>query len=240
MQIEQTIALVTGANRGIGRALTLALVQAGIRKVYAAGRDPKQLETLVAQGEGKIVALTLDVTNPDQVAEAAKLASDVTLLVNNAGVLASGSALLSTMGQLERDLATNYFGALAVTRAFLPALERSHGGIVNILSVVSLAAMPALGGYSASKAAAWSMTQALRGELAARNVRVYAVFPGPIDTDMSREITLPKTSPEVVASAIVSGVASDQLDIFPDPMSQTIRETWSTSPEALTRQFASM
>jgi short-subunit dehydrogenase len=137
--------------------------------------------------------------------------------------------------------ATNYFGALNVARAFVPALERNQpGALVNMLSVVSLAAMPALGGYSVSKAAAGSMSQALRGELHARGIEVYGVYPGPIDTDMSREITLPKTSAEATARAIIAGIDAGQLDIFPDPMSANVREAWSKDPVALAAQFASM
>jgi len=241
MRLEDTIALVTGGNRGIGRALTLALIEAGARKVYAAARNPAQLDSLLALGSGKIVPLQLDLTDPEQVARAAGAAPDVTLLFNNAGVLQSGSVLSSTRAQLEADLATNYFGTLEVTRAFVPVLERTAGSaIVNVLTVVSLAAMPSLGGYAASKAAAWSMTQALRGELAARDIPVYAVFPGPIDTDMSRDIQLDKASPEATARAILAGIARGELDIFPDPMSQSVGAIWAKDPNAITRQFAAV
>ena len=240
MELTNTVALVTGANRGIGRALTLALIEAGAAKVYAGARDPRLLEPLLPHGSGRIVPLQLDVTKPEQVARAAERAGDTKLLFNNAGVLSSGSFLQSSREQLEADLAINYFGTLEVTRAFVPVLERASGGaIVNVLTVVSLAAMPALGGYAASKAATWSMTQAFRGELAPRGIPVFAVFPGPIDTDMSRDIPLDKTSPEATARAIVAGVARDQLDIFPDPMSQAVGQTWATDPNELGRQFAS-
>lgn len=241
MQIQTSIALVTGANRGMGRALTLALVDAGAAKVYASARDPQQLTELVRTGEGKIIPLQLDVTDSAQIAQAAALAGDVNLLLNNAGVWASGSVLDSSAEQLERDLATNYLGTLNVIRAFVPVLERTRpGAIANILSVVSLAAMPALGGYSASKAAASSMTQALRAELQGRNIQVHGIYPGPIDTDMVRHVDLPKSSPITTARAILAGIEQDQLDIFPDPMSQGAHETWSKDPHALTRQFASM
>jgi NAD(P)-dependent dehydrogenase (short-subunit alcohol dehydrogenase family) len=241
MQIKGSIALVTGANRGIGRALTQALIQAGAAKVYATARDPRQLEGLVAEAQGKVVALPLDVTDPAQIARAAAASGDTTLVFNNAGVWVSGSVLESTRAQLEEDLAINFFGALNVARAFVPVLERANkAGIVNILSVVSLAAVPALGGYSVSKAAASSMTQALRAELAARNIDVYGVYPGPIDTDMVRAVDGPKTSPAVTAQAIVAGVNAGQLDIFPDPMAQTVHGLWSKDPAELVRQFAAM
>jgi len=241
MQIKGSIALVTGANRGVGRALTQALIQAGAAKVYATAREPRQLEGLVAEGQGKVVALALDVSDSAQIERAAVAAADTTVVFNNAGVWVSGSVLRSTRAELEQDLEINYFGALNVARAFVPVLERANkAGLVNILSVVSLAAVPALGGYSVSKAAAGSMTQALRAELAASNIDVYGVYPGPIDTDMVRAVEGPKTSPAVTAQAIVAGVNAGQLDIFPDPMSQTVQGIWSKDPAELVRQFAAM
>lgn len=135
---------------------------------------------------------------------------------------------------------TNYFGTLAVTRAFVPTLERSGGAIANVLTVASLASMAPLGGYSASKAAALSLTQAVRAELAPRGVRVHAVFPGPVDTDMSRAITLPKASPESVAEAILDGLARGDDDIFPDAMARQVASVWQGAPKEVERMFAAM
>lgn len=241
MKMNDAAALVTGANRGIGKALVGALLARGARRVYAAARDPRALEGLVAAGEGRVVPLRIDVTAPDQIEAAARLAPDVNVVFNNAGLLSAFSLLTTPVADLSRELATNFFGSLAVTRAFLPALERAGGGaIVNVLTVVSLASMPALGGYSASKAAAFSMTQALRAELRGRHVDVHAVFPGPVDTEMAREITLPKTSAEDVAQAIVEGVERGDEDICPDPMSRQAFAAWKAGPKDLERQFASM
>jgi NAD(P)-dependent dehydrogenase (short-subunit alcohol dehydrogenase family) len=241
METNQSVALVTGANRGIGRALTEALVRGGAAKVYAAARDPRQLESLVAAGGGKVIALALDVTDKAQVKAAAARASDVTVLFNNAGVLSSGSLMDSTDAQLEQELSVNYLGALAMTRAFVPVLERTPASaIVNVLTVLSLAPMQPLGGYAASKAAAWSMTLALRGQLAARGIQVFGVYPGPIDTDMSRGIDMPKTSPEEAAANILAGLQANELDIYPDSMSKQMGELWRNDPEKMQRQFAAM
>jgi short-subunit dehydrogenase len=156
-------------------------------------------------------------------------------------VLASGSLLDTPLSAIEKDLTTNTLGTLAMSRAFAPALvANGEGALVNLLTVVSLASMPALGGYSASKAASWSMTQGLRGELGKKGVKVFAVFPGPIDTEMSKDITLPKTSAADTAKAIVEGVLAGALDIFPDPMSKQVGATFATNPGEVAKMFAAM
>jgi NAD(P)-dependent dehydrogenase (short-subunit alcohol dehydrogenase family) len=237
MKIQGSIALVTGASRGIGRSLVSALLAGGATKVYAAARDVSKIDAR----DPRVVPLQLDVTNGDDIAAAAKKAADVNLLINNAGVLASYDLLATPRSDIERDLATNFFGTLAVTRAFAPIIERSGGGAVaNLLTVVSLASMPALGGYSAAKAAAFSLTQALRAQLRAKKIDVHAVFPGPIDTDMAKDITLPKTSPDVAARAIVEGIARGDEDILPDPMAQQVFAQWAKDPKSVERQFGSM
>jgi NAD(P)-dependent dehydrogenase (short-subunit alcohol dehydrogenase family) len=172
-----------------------------------------------------------------QLRAAAALAGDVNLVINNAGVLSSTSVLEAAVGDLQRDLETNFFGVLGVARAFVPVL-RPGSAIVNVLSVVSLASAPPLGGYSASKAAAWSLTQSLRAELAPRGVRVHAAFPGPIDTDMIRALDMPKTSPADVARALLDGVAAGSDEIFPDPMAAEIGATWAHDPRAVARRLA--
>lgn len=241
MNLSNAVVLVTGANRGLGRALVAASLEAGVKKVYAGARDAGQLRDLVATAPAKIVPLAIDITSPASLAEAAARAPDVTVLLNNAGVLAAYGVLASTPAQLEADFATNFFGTLAATRAFLPALERApRAAIVNVLSVVSLANMPALGGYSAAKAASFSATQALRGELAKKNVSVHAVFPGPIDTDMVRAMDMPKTSPEAVAKAIIDGVEAGLDEILPDPAARQMFDVWKRDPKALERQLAAM
>jgi len=244
MKIKDAVVLVTGSNRGLGLALARASLAAGARRVYAAARDPKSLANLLREGEGKVTPLALDVSDEQSLAHAARQAPDVTLLINNAGVLASYGVLSSTPAQIAQDFAVNCFALLDACKAFLPALERAGAGggaaIVNVLSVVSLASIPGLGGYSASKAAAYSFTQALRGDLAKKQIRVHAAFPGAIDTDMVRAMDMPKSSPESVAQGILAGLEQNQEDIFPDPMSRELLAIWRSDPKQLERQLAQM
>lgn len=234
MDLSEAVVLVTGANRGLGRSLVDAFVRAGVKRVYATARDLEKLP----RWDERVVPLALDVEDAGSIARAAERASDVTMLVNNAGVLASFQFLTSTREQVDKDLATNFFGPLATTKAFLPVLERGRSAaVVNVLSVVSLANIPMFAGYSASKAAAFSLTQALRAELAPKNVRVHGVFAGTIDTDMTKGYTMPKTSPEVVAENIVRGLVADQEDIAPDPASHELFEVWLRDPKALERML---
>jgi len=234
MKIHNSVALVTGANRGIGAALVEALLAGGAAKVYAAARDV----TAITAVDARVVPLALDVTDTASIRRAAIEAGDVTLVINNAGVLEGGSALEVGLDSLDRQFAVNVSGPLAVTQAFAPALKAARGGVVNILSVVGLAPMPGLAVYSASKAAAASLTAALRGTLAADGVSVHGVFPGPVDTDMAAGITLPKTSPADVAKAILAGVEAGAEDIFPDAMAASVGPAWQANPKAVEHQFA--
>jgi NAD(P)-dependent dehydrogenase (short-subunit alcohol dehydrogenase family) len=236
MKIEGSIALVTGANRGLGKALVAALLEAGAEKIYAAARD----ERTIASG-ARVVPLVLDTTKPEQIAAAANKASDVTLLVNNAGVMTSQNVLTTSASDLEADFRVNLFGTLAVIKGFLPVLERARfATIVNVMSLTSLASFPGTGGYSASKAAAYSITQALRPELRAKHIEILAVLPGPIDTDMVKALELPKASPAATAKAIVAGIARGEEEIFPDPMSQQLAELWKKSPKEFERALANV
>jgi NAD(P)-dependent dehydrogenase (short-subunit alcohol dehydrogenase family) len=244
MKLENEVVLVTGANRGLGRALVDVILGAGARRIYVGARDPKQLEAVVARAPARLVPLSIDITSAESLAAAPRSAEDVSVLFNNAGVVASHGLLSSSADAIARDFATNAFGMLAATKAFLPALERAgarhRAALVNVLSVVSLTSMPALGGYSASKAAAASFTQALRKELARSNVAVHGVFAGAIDTDMTHGMEMPKSRPEDVARGIVAGVEQGIDDIFPDPMAQGMFETWRRDPKELERQLASL
>jgi NAD(P)-dependent dehydrogenase (short-subunit alcohol dehydrogenase family) len=237
MKIEGSVALVTGANRGLGKAIVSALVDAGAAKVYAAARGERK----VSADGSRVVPLTLDITKPEQIAAAAKKANDVTLLINNAGVLTSYNVLTMSQAQIDADFRTNFHGTLGVIRAFLPVLERAHGGatIVNVLSLTALASFPPLGGYSASKAAAYSITQALRPELKAKHIDILAVLPGVMDTDMVKALQLPKTSPADAAKGLLAGIARGEEDIFPDPMAQQMGALWSKSYKEFERALAS-
>lgn len=235
MKIKDAVVVVTGANRGLGEAFVKVLLEAGAKRVYAAARNPAGIVA-----SERVVPLELDVTDAASVEAAAAKASDATMLINNAGVLASYSVLDSTMQDVERDFAVNTYGVLSTTRAFVPALERAGGGaaVVNVLSVVSLASIPPLGGYSASKAAAWSLTQALRADLAKKGISVHAALPGGIDTQMVSSLEIPKTSPRDVARGILDGVERGDFEIFPDPNSQALSQIWMKDPRAAAKQLS--
>ena len=233
MTIADRAVLVTGANRGIGRALVEEALRRGAKRVYAGTRQP------LAHFDGRVTPLTLDVTNAAHIQEAVERVESLDILINNAGLALYDD--LSDRAAIERHLAVNLFGTYGVTQAFLPLLTRSRGAIVNVLSVAALATLPIVPAYSISKAAAFSLSQSLRALLAGRGVRVHAVLAGPVDTDMSRGFDVPKASPESVARAIFDGVEKGEDDIFPDPMSQTMAESWrSGAAKALERQFAAL
>ena len=223
--------LVTGANRGIGQALVEEALRRGAKRVYAGTRQP------LAHPDDRVMPVTLDVTNPAQIQAAVENVSSLDILVNNAGIALFDD--LSDPGVLEQHLAVNLFGPYRVTQAFLPLLTRVRGAIVNNVSLMALAPVPVWPAYSISKAAAFSLTQSLRVLLAGRGVRVHAVLTGPTNTDMTRGFEIPKASPESMARAIFDGVESEEEDIFPDPMSEPIAESWRTGPvKELERQIA--
>jgi NAD(P)-dependent dehydrogenase (short-subunit alcohol dehydrogenase family) len=186
---------------------------------------------------GASTPLTLDVTNPEQIRAAVDAVESLDILINNAGVAMYDDR--SDRAALDQHLAVNLFGPHGVTQAFLPSLARSHGPIVNVLSNSALAALPVVPAYSISKAAAFSLSQSLRALLAGQGVRVHVVLAGPVDTDMSRGLDIPKASPESVARAIFDGVEHGDEQIFPDPMSAAMADSWRSGPaKALERQYA--
>jgi NAD(P)-dependent dehydrogenase (short-subunit alcohol dehydrogenase family) len=241
IRIAGTTALVTGANRGIGRALVEALVARGAAKVYATARKLESLADLVASGDGRVVPLQLDVTRPEEVHRAAAAAGDVRLLVNNAGVLAKFAGDLTDpawIAAARDEFDVNVFGLLAVTQAFAPALARQPGcAVVNLGSVVSFVNLPVVASYSASKAAVHSLTQATRAQLRPLGVYVAGVYPGPIETDMARSFEIDKTSPAAAAQAILDGLEAGREEIFPDPMARQFGELFLRDPKALEQQF---
>jgi len=240
MQIENSVALVTGANRGIGRAFVDALLERGARRIYAAGRDLASLDAVVRLDPQRIRALELDVTRADDARAAAAQAKDVTLLINNAGALSLGRLADIPVDAVRGDMETNFFGLLNVITPFVPILERNHGSIVNILSLLSLASMPGVASYNASKAAGWSLTLSFRADLAKRGIRMHAVFPGAVDTEMARSFEIPKPPAIDVARTTLAGVAADQEDIYPDSMAQQVYAVWRPDHKAVERQFAAM
>jgi NAD(P)-dependent dehydrogenase (short-subunit alcohol dehydrogenase family) len=238
-RIEGAVALVTGANRGIGRALTEALLARGARKVYATARNPEELRFL---RDGRLVSLRLDVTDIDQIRAVGEAAADVELVFNNAGVsLARGIADAALLDQARREMEVNYFGPLQLLQQLAPTLARNGGGaVVNIGSAAGLTNVPMFPTYSASKAALHSLTQAARVLLRPQGTSVFGVYAGPIDTDMAHDLALPKASPRDAAFAILDGIEAGQEDIFPDPYAAQFGRQFGPSLKAAEREMAAM
>ena len=231
MNIADKTILITGASRGIGRALIDEALRRGAKRVYAGTRGP------LAHADARVTALVLDVTSAADIQHAAASIGNLDILVNNAGIAPYDD--LSNAEVLERTFAVNLFGVLNVTRAFLPLLKRSRGAIVNHLSMVALAALPLIPPYSISKAAALNLTQSLRALLAGDGVKVYGVVLGPVDTDMNRGLDIPKATTESAARGIFDGLERGEEEIFPDPVSQSVADAWRNgAAKALERQFA--
>jgi NAD(P)-dependent dehydrogenase (short-subunit alcohol dehydrogenase family) len=230
MDIANKTVLITGANRGIGRALVDEALRRGAKEVYAGVRGALQI------ADQRVTPLALDVTNLSQIRQAAEQVDSLDVLINNAGVAIYDD--LSNPDVIQQHLAVNFFGVLNVTRTFLPLLKRAKGAIVNNLSMAGLAPLPIIPAYSLSKAAAFNMTQSLRAHLAAQGVTVHAVVLGPIDTDMNRGFEIPKATPAAAAQGIFDGLEKDEEEIFPDPVSQSIADGWRNGTlKALEREF---
>jgi NAD(P)-dependent dehydrogenase (short-subunit alcohol dehydrogenase family) len=211
------VALVTGANRGLGKEFVQQLLDRGVMKVYAAARDPR----LAAHADPRVVPLALDVTDLDSVARAAEQAADVSVLVNNAGISTPAPVLSSDTSNLRRELEVNLFGPLSVTSAFVAGIVEREGVIVNVASVLSWLGLG--GSYSISKAALWSATDAMRFELASKGVQVVGVYMGYVDTDMTADVKAPKTSPEEVVGHVLNGVEGGELEVLADQTARDVR-----------------
>jgi NAD(P)-dependent dehydrogenase (short-subunit alcohol dehydrogenase family) len=234
MDISTSTPAVTGAARGLGRHLVDQLLDRGAPKVYALARDTSRVRR-----DPRIVPVAFDLLDGQTIAAAARLASGVTLLINNASTAEFAGPLDGPPDAVGREMAVNYHGTYAAIRAFVPVLESNGGGhIVNVLSLLSLASSPPMTGYSASKAAAHSLTQALRPVLAERGIRVHGVYPAGIDTDMLAGLDAPKTPPAQVAAGVLDGLAADEDDIFPDPNARALAPTWWSDPKAFERAFS--
>ena len=231
MKVGQKSVLITGTNRGIGHALVLEALQRGAQRVYAGTRGGLDI------ADKRVVPLVLDVTNDRQIEQAVRVTDNLDMLINNSGIAPYDD--LSKIEVIEQALAVNFFGMYKVSRAFLPLLKRSHGALVNNLSLMALAPLPLTPSYAVSKAAALSMTQSLRALLADQGVSVHAVFLGPVDTDMTRGFEIPKASPASVARGIFDGLESGDDDIFPDPLSCSIADGWRNGiAKEFERQYA--
>lgn len=220
MKIENAVVLVTGANRGIGLAFVRELLARGARKVYAAARDP----STIAPQPG-VQALRLDVNNPEEVAAAAALASDVTLVINNAGIAQPGGFMAADSEEVMRRIfETNVFGVLRVSKAFAPVLKVNGGGaLLNVLSIASWVNGGELAAYSASKSAAWSLTNALRHELAAQKTQVLGLHMAYVDTDLTRGFDVPKTSPVQIVRRALDGLEAGADEVLADELTQHVK-----------------
>lgn len=235
MNIDGSVALVTGANRGLGAAFCRVLLERGATTVYAGARDPA---TVTMKG---VVPMRLDITSPADVAAAAERCGDVTLLVNNAGIT-TGTAVLAddALEMARREFETNVLGPLAMSRALAPTLGSNGGGaIVNVLSVLSWYSMPGTAIYCASKAASWSLTNALRQELLGQRTHVLALHVGFMDTDMTAGIESPKASPDDVAAQALDGVKAGAHEVLADDVSRNVRAALSAELTVLYPALAS-
>ena len=237
---ENKVALVSGANRGIGKAITVELLESGASKVYAGARNIASLDTLVAQYGDRIVPVELDVTKQGTIDALAEKVDGVDILVNNAGVFSIGKIFSDTAkSSLKENLDVNVWGVVNLTRAFEKDLQKeSETAVINISSLAGLANMPMASTYSISKAAVHSLTQGMRAELADKNALVVGVYPGPIDTDMAAGLEMEKDSPENVAKDIVNALREGNEDVFPDIMSKQAGEFYASNPKGVEQQFA--
>jgi len=225
MSLTGKTVLVSGATRGLGAATVRALLKAGVKKIYAGAR---RVDALPDFKDARVVPLQLDVTSEASVSAAALAASDVEVLLNNAGTMQFGDVLSSARATIDTDFDTNFFGTLRVVRAFAPTLvKRGSGIIANVVSVVGLAPVPVLGGYSASKAALHSLTLALRGTLAKSGITVIGIYPGPLDTELAKNLPLAKAGPDDAAQKVIEGLEAATPYIFPDPTAQQIEYLWA-------------
>ena len=225
------IVLVTGANRGIGAATVRELLKTKAAKIYATARKTASLPDF---GDARVHAIALDITDEASIKAAHAQTADTDILINNAGTATFGDLLDASVETVTKDFGTNIFGTLNVIRTFAPGFKTKRAGtIVNVLSVVGLTAAPGLPGYSASKAALQSLTQSFRATLKPFGVTVLGVYPGPIDTDMAKDLPWDKATPEHAAQKIVAGIQAGETHIFPDPLSEQVAHLWRTDGLAL-------
>ena len=228
MKLKNAVVFITGANRGLGRAFAQAALAAGAAKVYAAAREPASIDL------PGVVPIALDVTDAAQVAAAAAQCTDVTLLINNAGISQQAGVLgTDAIAAARRHLDTNFFGVWALTQAFAPVLQANGGGaVLNVLSVLSWVTLPGLTPYSASKAAAWALSNGLRSELKAQGTQLTSLHVGYMDTDMTRGVEGPKSSPADVARLALAGLEAGAFEVLADDISRQVKQSLSTAAPA--------
>lgn len=242
MEIKDSVAVVTGANRGIGEAFVRVLLESGARKVYAASRDPAAAAHLVAAYPGRCMAIELDVTDPAEVEAAARGCQDVSIVVNNAGLFANQTLLgAPDMSIARAEMEVNYFGTLAMCRAFAPVLARNGGGaIVNVLSAAGIVCLPNMGGYSPSKAAARFLTTSVRAELSGQGTQVTALIVGSVDTRMAAHVEGAKEKPEDIARVGARAIKHNLDEVDTDRMAVEVRAALQLDPKALEKRLAKM
>lgn len=231
MKFEGKIVFITGTNRGIGKSLVKAALDMGAVKVYAAARD---LSKIADFNDERVVRIELDITIEEQIRKATELAVDTQILINNAGVVSPGNILNGEMEKIKYEMDVNYFSTINMMRAFVPVLEKNNEPrIINIVSIAIYASFPFIAGYSASKAALYSATQAARIELSKKGIIVHAINPGAIDTDMNKGSNMDMTSPDDVAASILKEVEAEKLDIIPDKVGRSMYSIWKKDPANL-------
>lgn len=237
MLIRDCVALVTGANRGIGRGFVAALLERGARRVYATARNPASLRDVVALDPSRVLPLELDVTDAREVSAAAAAASDLSLLVNNGGTATMGGFLAPvTLDGARSEMEVNFWGQLAMIRACAPVLARNGGGaIIQVLSIGAMTCFPAVGSYCASKFAANAMCKGLRVELAPQSTQLMSVFSGAIESDMSANTPGPKISALTHGHNCLAALEDGQEELYPDFKSQRMRDSFRRDPDAFER-----
>jgi len=242
MDIGQSVALVTGGNRGIGEAFVRELLKAGARHVYVGARDLANAKALVNELGERTSAVALDVTNPAQIAATAGACPDVSILINNAGAFLNHRLIApDDIGAAREEMEVNYFGILQMCRAFAPVLARNGGGaIANVLSSGGIVAVPGMGGYSPSKFAARAATTCIRAELAAQNTQVSALIVGSVDTRMAAHVAGRKERPEDIAKAGIAAIVRNIDEMDTDAMAIEVRANLQRDPKALERGMARM
>ncbi len=242
MDIENSVVLITGANRGIGKGYVEGFLEAGAKKIYLGVRNPDSVSDIVTANPEKLIPLQLDVTNPEHIRAAAETAKDVTILVNNAGVLFMSSLQdAQTPENAHKEMEVNYFGPLALIQAFAPILKVNGGGaIVTVSSIAGHLSFPGIATYSASKAAVHSLIMATRMELAAQGTQVIGVYPGPIDTDMTRDFDMEKAPASQVAQETIKALRENIEDVFTDEMARDLYQSLRQDPKAVEQQMQEM
>lgn len=236
--LKDKVVLITGANRGIGKSLVKASLKKGARKIYATSRDLNRMPNF---GDERVVPLELDITNSSQISKVAAKATDVEVLINNAGILSYGNVLEGELSAVENDMKVNYYGTINMMKAFAPILKKNTPAkIVNIVSIVAYSPLPSIAGYSASKTALYSATLSVRIELAKKGITVHAINPGAIDTDMNKGSEWDMPAPDEIAKIILDKVEVGELDIVPDEMGLGMFNAWKEEPSKLAEMYSNM